>query len=71
LETTLIDGKNGRSTIVKACQFTMERIPNPLFPGRGNWLVLKGTKIGMNESHLRSFENETLEILRIRIEEID
>lgn len=54
----LIDGSsdNAADVPVDTGTYELERIPNP-FGHTGNWLVLKGTKIGMGEKAWKQWIN--------------
>ncbi|MFZ2049280.1 MAG: hypothetical protein WAV25_03230 [Minisyncoccia bacterium] len=54
----LIDGNNGKLVQVKAGTLTMVRVPNPLYRGKGDWLVIRGTKIGLALAFLWRMQEE-------------
>jgi len=61
----LIDGNNGKPVRVSAGTLTMVRIPNPLYKRKGDWLVIKDTKIGLALAFLWTMQEEEP---RIRID---
>ncbi len=67
LEMGLVDGKNGLPRVVSAGTYLMERIPNPLYPGKGPWLVIKGSWIGLAEAYFWALEAEKITVFRVKI----
>lgn len=61
----LIDGSNRKRVMLSAGTWIMERIPNPLYKRKGDWLVVKGSKVGLAMAFLWTMQEEEP---RIRIE---
>jgi hypothetical protein len=70
LEMALINGETEGTVVVSAGEYLMERIPNPLFPGKGDWLVFRGSKIGMAKQSFYELEKEKIRPIRIRVRRI-
>ena len=57
LNISLINGETENEVRVSAGTHLMQRIPNPAIKGHSsNWLVLKGSKVGLSELALRREE---------------